>query len=107
MPTEQPLLGRQLRRALIAGTLLLAAYCVFVILPDGSGREWIMAGMCASFPFAAWLEASRLRRRGLPEAADAIIAWAFAAVLGFSFLAHYAADLRDEAGEPVNRVRYR
>ena len=97
MQDEKPLLGRCLRRTLIAGTLMLAAYCVFVIVPAGSGREWILAGMCASFPFAAWLEASRLRRRGLPEAADAIVAWTFCAVLGFSFLAHYAADLRDES----------
>ncbi len=99
MAVEKPFFGRGGRRLLILATVVLTGYCDYAIVPHGGAREWVLAGICTSFPLAAWWEASRLRRRGLPAAADAVVAWAFAAVLGFAFLAGYAADMREGSVE--------
>ncbi|HLT36884.1 MAG TPA: hypothetical protein VK034_11385 [Enhygromyxa sp.] len=103
MGKQRGLFDRIIRRVLIGGTLVLTGYCVFALLAGGSGRAWILAAVCASFPIAAWWEAANLRERGLAEAADAIVAWAFSAVLGFSLLVGYVVDLRGEAVDRVER----
>lgn len=80
------------KRLLIAGTVLAAGYCGYVLLPVGTVGTWVMAALCVGFPIAAWIEAARLRRRGSNEAADVLVTWAFLAVLAFSFMADFTVD---------------
>lgn len=67
-------------------TVVTWAGLVYLLLPDDSQRgdaRWLLVGASALFVAVAWSQAAALARRGLGEAASAVIWGTLAAVAYF------------------------
>lgn len=74
-------------------SIVFAAYCVYLLASIATAHAIVLAIVCGSVPLAAWLEASRLRSSGHPEASDSFLITAAGVQLVLMLLVSYAAEL--------------